>query len=70
MITDNTVPSSLILFAVMMEAVPSSETSVLQEPHGVKSQNKAFFMDWLEFAVVSEECAASIVRAGALSKRH
>jgi hypothetical protein len=38
------VPSSLILVTLMMEALSSSETSVLQEPHGVTSQKTPFFI--------------------------
>jgi hypothetical protein len=37
------VRSSLILSALMMEAMHSSEKPVLQEPHGVTSQKTAFF---------------------------
>jgi hypothetical protein len=32
------VPSSLILVTLMKEVLSSSETSVIQEPHGVTSQ--------------------------------
>jgi hypothetical protein len=38
------VPSSPILVTLMMEALSSSETSFLQEPHGVTSQKTAFFI--------------------------
>jgi hypothetical protein len=34
-VTANVVPSSLILSTLMMEAMRSSQTSFLQEPHGV-----------------------------------
>jgi hypothetical protein len=39
---DNVVTSSPILVKLMMEAIRSSETSVMQEPHGVTSQKTAF----------------------------
>jgi Na+-transporting methylmalonyl-CoA/oxaloacetate decarboxylase gamma subunit len=39
----NVVLSSLILVILMMEALSSSETRFLQEPHGVTSQKTAFF---------------------------
>jgi hypothetical protein len=39
--TANVVPSSLILSKVIMEAIRSSETWFLQEPHGVTSQMTA-----------------------------
>jgi hypothetical protein len=38
------VPSPSILVNLMMEAIRSSETSVLTEPHVVSSQNTAFFI--------------------------
>jgi hypothetical protein len=38
------VPSSLIFVTLMMEAIRSSETSVLQPPHDVTFQKMAFFM--------------------------
>jgi hypothetical protein len=44
------IPSSPILVTLMMETLSSSETSFLQEPHGVTSQKTAFFTDvnrWL-----------------------
>jgi hypothetical protein len=34
----------LILLTLMMEAIHSSEMSVLQEPHGVTSWKMAFFI--------------------------
>jgi hypothetical protein len=37
------VPSSPILVTLMMETLRSSETSFLQEPHGVTSQKTAIF---------------------------
>jgi hypothetical protein len=37
------VPSSLILVTLMKEALGSSETRFLQEPHGVTSQKTTFF---------------------------
>jgi hypothetical protein len=37
------IPSSLILFTLMMEAIHASETFFLQEPHGVISKKTAFF---------------------------
>jgi hypothetical protein len=39
----NAVPTSLILFTLMMEPILSSERRFLQGPHGVTSQKKAFF---------------------------
>jgi hypothetical protein len=39
-----TVPSSLILVTLRMEAIRSSETRLLQEPHGVTSQKTALFI--------------------------
>jgi hypothetical protein len=38
------VPSSPILVPLMMEALLSSERSVLTRPHGVTSQNTPFFI--------------------------
>jgi hypothetical protein len=38
------VPSSQILVTLMKEALSSSETSFLQEPHGVTSQKTQFFV--------------------------
>jgi hypothetical protein len=38
------VPSSPILVTLMMEALHSSETSVLEETHGVTSQKTPFFI--------------------------
>jgi acetylglutamate synthase len=43
LLTVNVLPSSPILVTLMMEALSSSETSVLQEPHGVTSQKTSFF---------------------------
>jgi hypothetical protein len=40
-----TVPTSPILFTLMMEALNSSERPVFQEPHGVTSQKTLFFKD-------------------------
>jgi hypothetical protein len=34
----------LILVALMMEAIPSSKMSVLQQPNGITSQKMAFFV--------------------------
>jgi hypothetical protein len=44
LVTANVVPSSPILVTLMMEAIRSSETRFLQEPHGVTSQKTAFFI--------------------------
>jgi hypothetical protein len=44
LVTANFVRSSPILVILMMDAARSSETSVLQEPHGVISQKTAFFI--------------------------
>jgi hypothetical protein len=38
------VPTSPIFVTLMMEAIRSSEMPVFQEPHGVTSQKKAFFL--------------------------
>jgi hypothetical protein len=38
------VSSSIILFTLIMDAIRSSETSVLQEPHVVTSQKTTFFI--------------------------
>jgi hypothetical protein len=43
LVTANIVPSALIRFALLMEAIRSFETSVFTEPHGVTSQKIAFF---------------------------
>jgi hypothetical protein len=43
LVTANVVPSSPILVTLMMEALSSSETSALTEPHGVTSQKTTFF---------------------------
>jgi hypothetical protein len=45
LVTANVVPSSLILVTLMMEALHSSEMSVLQEPHGATSQEMAFIIE-------------------------
>jgi hypothetical protein len=41
---DSVVPSSPILVTLLKEALSSSETWVLQEPHGVTSQKTPFFI--------------------------
>jgi hypothetical protein len=43
LVTADFVPSSLILVNVMMEVLSSLKRRFLQEPHGVTSQNTAFF---------------------------
>jgi hypothetical protein len=43
-ITASVVPSSPILVTLMKGALSSSERRFLQEPHGVTSQKKAFFI--------------------------
>jgi hypothetical protein len=43
LVTSN-VPSSPILVTLMMEALRSSETSVLQEPQGIRFQTTALFI--------------------------
>jgi hypothetical protein len=48
LITANVVHSLVILFTLMMEAICSSEMSVLNEPHGVTNQKMAFFMTNLQ----------------------
>jgi hypothetical protein len=44
LLTANFIPSSPILVTLMMEALSSSETSVLTEPHCVRSQKTPFFI--------------------------
>jgi hypothetical protein len=48
LVTANIVPSSPILITLMMEALISSETSFLQEPHGVTFQKTPFFIVYNE----------------------
>jgi hypothetical protein len=43
LVTASVVRNSSILFTLMMEALPSSETSFLQATHGVTSQKTAMF---------------------------
>jgi hypothetical protein len=43
LVTANVFPRSLILFTLMVEAILSSDISVLTEPHGVTSHKTAFF---------------------------
>jgi hypothetical protein len=43
LVTASVVPSSRILVTLMTDALSSSETSILQEPHGGTSQKTAFF---------------------------
>jgi hypothetical protein len=50
LITANVVSSLPILVALMTEMICSSETSVLQEPQGVTSQNTAF-LRWYNTSV-------------------
>jgi hypothetical protein len=42
--TANIVPSSLILVTLIMEALRSSKSLFLQEPHGLTSQKTTFFI--------------------------
>jgi hypothetical protein len=44
LVTPSVVPSSPILVTVMKGELSSSETSVLQEPHGVTSQKTPLFI--------------------------
>jgi hypothetical protein len=44
LVTVIVVPCSLILVALMIEALIYFETSMLQEPHGVTYQRKTFFI--------------------------
>jgi hypothetical protein len=44
LVTAKVVPSSPILVTLMLEVLSSSETSFLQEPHGVTSQKTPFFI--------------------------
>jgi hypothetical protein len=43
LVTASVVPSSPILVTLVKEALSSTETSFLQEPHGVTSQKTPFF---------------------------
>jgi hypothetical protein len=43
LVTANVVSSLLILFTLTVEAISSSDTSFLQELHGVIAQKTAFF---------------------------
>jgi hypothetical protein len=43
LVTANVVPTAPILVTLMMEALRSPKCRVLYEPHGVTSQNTAFF---------------------------
>jgi hypothetical protein len=45
LVTASVVPSSLILVTLMKEALSSSETSVLQEPHGFNIPEDTFLHD-------------------------
>jgi hypothetical protein len=49
LVTASVVPSSPILIILMKEALSSSETSVLQEPHGVTSHKTPFFVSLNSF---------------------
>jgi hypothetical protein len=51
LVTANVGPSSLI-FTLMMEALSSSETEFLQEPHGTTSQKTAFFINLKSYIVI------------------
>jgi hypothetical protein len=44
LVTDNVVPSSLILVTLVKKEILSPKSRFLQEPHGVTSQNTAFFL--------------------------
>jgi hypothetical protein len=43
-VSEEVVPSSLILLTLMMETIYSSGPSVLQKPYGVTLQKTAFFI--------------------------
>jgi hypothetical protein len=43
LVTANIVPTSLILFTLMIEVIHSYETSFLKEPYVITSQKTAFF---------------------------
>jgi hypothetical protein len=43
LVTASIVPSSPILVTLMTEALSSSKSRILQEPHGVTSQRMPFF---------------------------
>jgi hypothetical protein len=61
LVTASVVPSSPILVTLMKEALSSSETSVLKEPHGITSQRHhssfltcfAFLLQYVEFMPIS-----------------
>jgi hypothetical protein len=44
LVSGGVVPSLPILVTMMIKALHSSETSTLEEPHGVTSQKTAFFI--------------------------
>jgi hypothetical protein len=44
LVTASVVPNSPVLVTLMMEALSSSETWVLQQPYGVASQKTTFFI--------------------------
>jgi hypothetical protein len=44
LVTDNVVPTSLIVVALMMEAIRSSESRFLYESHSFTSQKTTFFI--------------------------
>jgi hypothetical protein len=44
LVTDNIAPSSTIIVTLMMEALVSPKRWLLQDPHDVTSQKKAFFL--------------------------
>jgi hypothetical protein len=44
LVTANVFPSSPVLVTLMMEALSSSATRFLQEPHGVTSQKTEYFV--------------------------
>jgi hypothetical protein len=50
------VPSSPILVTLMKEALSSSETLFLQEPHGVTSQKTSLFIVFFRFLKKSHTC--------------
>jgi hypothetical protein len=51
-VTAKVVPSLPILVTLMMEALCSSEKSVLKGPHGITSQKTAFFMYLLMLLII------------------
>jgi hypothetical protein len=58
------VPSSPILVILMLEALSSSETSVVKEPHSVTSQKTPFFKNF--YLSISSRAALGAIRPSIL----